>query len=64
MRTRAGMLHPTMLLIAGAGMALGLLGLIAPEQTKVTADNKLSPFAHKIGLAGMAMGGVVWYCLR
>jgi uncharacterized membrane protein YccF (DUF307 family) len=64
LRTRMGFMHPVALLAAGGGMAIGLLGLIWPEKTQLTAENKLQPLAHKTGMVGMGLGGIVWFLLK
>lgn len=52
------------LLIFSAGVTLTLAGLISPATTQLTADGKLSPLAHKIGLIGLAIGAAMVYWLR
>lgn len=64
LRTRAGVIHPIMLLIAGGGITLGLLGLVSPEATQLTADNKLKPLANKVAMAGLGVGALAWLALR
>lgn len=64
LRTRAGVIHPILILLAGAATTIGLAGIIWPEQTKLTPDNKLPPLANKAGLAGFALGGLVYFVLR
>lgn len=64
LRTRVGTVHPMMLIVMGAALTLSFTGLIAPEITQPTAEGKLSPLAHKIGLVGFAIGGTMIYWLR
>ena len=38
---------------------MGFIGIIAPETMQLDDNNKLSPFAHKAGMVGMGVGGLV-----
>ena len=64
LRARVGMLHPMALIIFSAGATLSLTGVVAPAITRPTAQGKLSPLAHAIGLVGFAIGGALWFYLR
>ena len=52
------------LIIFSAGATLSLTGVVAPAITRPTAQGKLSPLAHAIGLVGFAIGGALWFYLR
>lgn len=64
LRTRVGVIHPMALIIFSAGVMLSFTGIVAPGITQPTAEGKLSPLAHKIGLVGFAIGGAMIYWLR
>ena len=63
-RARFGTVHPMVLIVFGAAFTLSLTGVFAPAITQPTADGKLSPLAHKIGLVGFAIGGAMWFWLH
>lgn len=63
-RAHFGRVHPMALIVFGAAFTLSFTGIVAPAVTQPTAQGKLSPLAHKIGLVGFAIGGAMWYYLR